>query len=380
MSRLDLYARALAALDEAALDDSQWPAITELLDEVCGTSGSSLVFSTGRSRKEAKIFFARICVGGVWREDLEREYFDVYYPQDEAVPRIRALPDGNLVHIADLYTEKEKKTSRTYNEFLLPNGAQNGINVRMTGPQESRVYWSVLRRKDSGGWKSDQIQMIERLLPHMGRFVQLRQVLFDARASRTSLTQLLDNTRCGIIQLDWRGRVVQLNDYAQNLLREGDGLFDKSGFLSARVPADNENLKKLLENALPKLGDPGVSGSVTVGRTSVAPRLLLYALSVGDGQRNFESARDAVLVLVVDPATKAAIDPAVVAAALDLTPSESRIASLLAEGNSIRDIAQSTSREESTIRWHIKHIFTKQGISRQAELTRRVLELAGYRL
>ena len=380
MSRQDLFARALAALDEAALDDSRWPATTGLLDEVCGTSGGSLVFSTGGSRKEAKILFARICVGGERREDLEREYFEVYYPQDEAVPRLRALPDGNLVHLPDLYTGKEKEISRTYNEFVLPNGAQNSVNVRMTVPQDSRVYWSVLRRKDSDGWKSDQIQMIERLLPHVGRFVQLRQVLFDARASRTSLSQLLDNSRCGVIQLDWRGRIVQLNDYVRNLLHEGDGLFDKSGFLSARVPADNENLKRVLENALPKLGDPGVSGSVTVGRTSVAPRLLLYALSVGERQRNFEIARDAVLVLVVDPATKAAIDPAVVAAALDLTPSESQIASLLAEGNSIRDIAQSTGRGESTIRWHIKHIFTKQGITRQAELIRRVLELAGYRL
>ena len=377
MSRQDLFARALAALDEAALDDSQWPATTGLLDEVCGTSGSSLAFSTGGSRKETKIFFARICAGGERREDLEREYFDVHHALDEAVPRLMALPDGNLVHMPDLYTEKEKEISRTYNEFVLPNGIQNCVNVRMTVPQESRVYWYVLRRKDSDGWKSDQIQMIERLLPHVGRFVQLRQVLFDARAS---LSQLLDNSRCGIIQLDWRGRIVQLNDYARNLLHEGDGLFDKSGFLSARVPADNENLKRVLGNALPKLGDPGVSGSVTVGRTLVAPRLLLYALSVGERQRNFEIARDAVLVLVVDPATKAAIDPAVVAAALDLTPSESRIASLLAEGNSIRDIAHSTGREESTIRWHIKHIFTKQGITRQAELIRRVLELAGYRL
>ena len=380
MSQQDLFARALAALDEAALDDSQWPAAAGLLDEVCGTRGNSIAFSTGRSRKEAKILFARICLGGERREDLERKYFDVHFALDEAVPRIRALPDGSLVHFPDLYTEKEKKTSGTYNELLLANGIHNSVNVRMSVPQESRVYWNVMRRKDSGGWKSDQIQMIERLLPHVGRFVQLRQVLLDARASRTSLTQLLDNSRCGIIQLDWHGRIVQLNDYARNLLREGDGLFDKGGFLSARVPADNSNLKKVLENALPKLGDPGVSGSVTVGRTLVAPRLLLYALSVGERQRNFEIARDAVLVLVVDPATKAAIDPAVVAAALDLTPSESRIASLLAEGNSIRDIAHSTGREESTIRWHIKHIFTKQGITRQAELIRRVLELAGYRL
>lgn len=377
MSQQDLFARILAALDEAALDDSTWPKCTSLLDEACGTAGSALKFS---SRYKTKAFFVRLCIGGQRVEDLEREYMEKYHDIDEALPRMRAMPDGKVVHIPDLYTEKEKEASRVYNDYLVANGLLNAVTVRMNCPQESRVYWSLLHPRHDGVWKSGQIRVIRRLLPHVARFAQLRQVLFDARASRESLTQLLDSTRCGIIQLDYRGRIVQMNGYARNLLRESDGLFDKNGSLSARAPEDRKNLAKVLERALPRLGHPGVSGSVTVGRKSIRPRYLLYAVPVGEQEGNFEIARVSILILIVDPTRKTAIDPSLVAEVLGLTPSESQIASLLANGQSIREIAHSTGREESTIRWHIKHIFNKQAITRQSELIRRVLELAGYRL
>ena len=34
------------------------------------------------------------------REEWERNYFDVYYPLDERVPRVKRLPDSQLVHVS----------------------------------------------------------------------------------------------------------------------------------------------------------------------------------------------------------------------------------------------------------------------------------------
>ena len=66
-----------------------------------------------------------------------------------------------------------------------------------------------------------------------------------------------------------------------------------------------------------------------------------------------------------------------VAAALDLTRMESRVAVLLAQGMSVGEVAAATGRKESTIRSHVKHMFTKRGLERQADLVRLVLSLAG---
>ena len=86
--------------------------------------------------------------------------------------------------------------------------------------------------------------------------------------------------------------------------------------------------------------------------------------------------RVAALVLVVVPGGRVRIDAGMVSSVLGLTPAESEVAVWLAQGYAIRDIAIKTGRSPSTIRWHIKHIFAKHGISRQVELVQLVLSLS----
>ena len=107
------------------------------------------------------------------------------------------------------------------------------------------------------------------------------------------------------------------------------------------------------------------------------PRLALHISPVGDSQRDFGPLHVAALVLVVDPASRARIDPELVSQSLGLTPAEGQVAAMLAEGKTVREIAAATGRRESTIRWHLHHICNKHGISRQVELVQLVLPLAG---
>ena len=53
------------------------------------------------------------------------------------------------------------------------------------------------------------------------------------------------------------------------------------------------------------------------------------------------------------------------------------MAARLGEGRSVRDIASDTGRQANTIYMHLKQIYRKLGISRQADLVRLVLEAAG---
>ena len=51
---------------------------------------------------------------------------------------------------------------------------------------------------------------------------------------------------------------------------------------------------------------------------------------------------------------------------------------MVGTGRTVRDIAAMTGRTEDTVRWHLKKIFRKQGISRQVDLVRRVLSLEWF--
>ena len=47
----------------------------------------------------------------------------------------------------------------------------------------------------------------------------------------------------------------------------------------------------------------------------------------------------------------------------------------LAEGNSVRDMADATGHTKAAIYWHLQQIYQKHSISRQADLVRLVLSL-----
>ena len=134
-------------------------------------------------------------------------------------------------------------------------------------------------------------------------------------------------------------------------------------------------LQRLLARALPPLGVQASAGSMTIERPAARTRLVVHINPVPKRERNFRAQRVAALVLVVDPESRPRINAGLVAKALDLTAAESRLAAMVAAGRTVRDIAAMTGRTEGTVRWHMKRIFRKQGISRQADLMQRVLSL-----
>ena len=271
---------------------------------------------------------------------------ELYHPWDERVPRVRRLPDSKLVHIPAVYTKQELKTSPTYNEALLRSKGQNGLHVRLDGPHESRFVWTIYDPAQPGGWGSVQINMIEGLVPHLRQFVRVRRALASAEAESVAVNHLLDNSRIGVVQLDRQRRIMAANDRARSTLRRSDGLSNRGGLLSNR------------------------------GGLRRAPGLLpltLHVNPVSVRQMDFGAHRVAALVLIVEPISQGHIDPRLLASTLGLTPTESRVAAALAEGNSVRDIAAAMGRKESSVRWHIHQIHRKHGISRQSDLVRLVL-------
>jgi len=376
MSQQDRFERIIGSLHEAMLDDTRWPVTAALIDEACGSKGNELVVAEGSGRADAKILFAGLYYRGQRNEELEREYPEIYLAQDERVPRLPYLPDSQVVHVADLYSERERKTSPTYNEALPRASAQNGLNVRLNGPDGTHIVWMLTDPTGSAPWSSGRIEIIESLLPHIRQFVRVRQALVDAEAVGASSAALLENTQVGVIQLNRGGKIVATNDRALDILKRGEGLVDRGGYLNARIATDNDRLKKLLALAIPALGGQAAAGSMTVGRSPHLPRLALHVNPVTVRQMDLSARRVAALVLVVDPLSQPRIDPDLVAETLGLTLAESQVATALAEGSNVRDIAAATRRKESTVRWFIRQIYEKRGISRQADLVRLGLSLA----
>jgi len=368
------FDRILASLYEAALDPARWPGFSAAADEALDVHGSSLMFADGKSDADIRIAFHWTCTRGERRHDLERLYFGTYYPLDERVPRLRHAPDGRLFHNTEVFTEQELKTSPVQHLFNQFN-CGNAMNVRLDGPCESRITWMVHDPVHDDGWSSAQLHLIRRLLPHLRQTVRVQVALGWAGTLGRTLESLLEATGLGVVQLDARARIVAANDRALGLLRTGDVLFDDDDRLFARAPTANTELQALLARALPPFGIRGAGGSMTANRSAGAP-LVLHVIPVGGRDTHPGAWPVAALVLVPDAAATD-VDLDAVTETLGFTRAEGQVAVLLARGMTVREVAAATNRGESTVRSHVKHMFTKQGLNGQPDLVRLVRSLAG---
>ena len=73
MSEHDAFDRVLAAVHDATLDESRWPATSALIDEACGLTGNGLMVAEGPTN-DVRALFVGLYYRGQRRDDLEREY------------------------------------------------------------------------------------------------------------------------------------------------------------------------------------------------------------------------------------------------------------------------------------------------------------------
>ena len=367
MSDQDAFDRILASLHAASLDDSQWPATSALIDAALGSQGNTLLVGAGPP-DALQISFVGLYYRGERRPDLEREYLTVYHPIDECVPRFRQLPANQIVHATALYTSQELQTSVAYNDGLRRLHGQNSLKVRLAGPAGSHISWSPADPVAGGDWAGPALALFTGLLPHIRQFVRVRQALVSAGALGSAMTDLLETPRLGVLHLDRRGQILAANDRARALLRHSAALSDQGGQLRARPPAAHARLARLLAGALPSSSAPAVSGSMLLPRPPEGPPVVVHVKPVGVPPPDYGAARVAALVLLVEPGQPARLDPGLVATTLGLTPAESHVAVGVAEGQTVRELAATTGRQVSSIHWHLKRIYRKLGLARQAEL------------
>lgn len=198
----DRFAHVLENLYMAALGDVGWDTAAALINDMIRTRGHSLVYGDPNPGREPVVHMARFFVGAERRQDLEHRYLRDYCWQDEAIPRLYGLRDGELVRKSDLYTDDEKRTSAAYNEFRRVNKTENGLFMTLLGVDGCGMVWTFGNSTERGGWGHEQIRTIKRLSPHIRQFARVRHLMANADALGASLAQLCENGT------DHRGRQV----------------------------------------------------------------------------------------------------------------------------------------------------------------------------
>ena len=378
MATQALIERLIASLQEAQFNDRLWPATSALFDDACGLVGNHLtVLRDGPGRPE--FLFGRLYKHGEPDEELEQIYINDYFAIDERLPRFFGMANGELTSVRDLFTESELKKSLTYNEFLIPTGAGNSLQGHMRALSDVHIVMALVGSNAAPEWASDQIRTIKDLLPHLQQFVRVRQALADVQIDAIkSTTATLSSKRIGIALLSKYGRILEANDQTRRLLAKGTVLTDRKGFFGTTNATDALRLSELVHSAS-NTTPQSLNGGSMLTKSRDGTTLVLHVTSlINQNESMFNDVFGrAVLVLIVDPLEAVAVDAQKLQEALGLSPAESRVAAALACGGSVKSVARSLYRSEAAIRWQVRALLMKFGLSSQSELIRLLLTTPG---
>jgi DNA-binding CsgD family transcriptional regulator len=265
--------------------------------------------------------------------------------------------------------------SEFYLEFLLPRDVRYSIRAVLTSDPEPLSYFSAGRPHASRPFGDVQRGLLAEVTPHLIQAVRIQSRLEAIQSGRHAVTGALERLPLAVIFLDQRCRVIEMNQSARRIVEAGDGLRLERGVLVALDTRAEVQLQQMIFGAAAldsgRLLQHG--GAFTLPRPE--GRRPLSAMVAPTGVTGiFPASREArVVVLIEEPSRRAAEPLAAFAKKHKLSPAEAGLAARLVSGMSLRQAAAALGISENTVRSHLKRVFVKTRVRRQAELVRRVL-------
>lgn len=233
----------------------------------------------------------------------------------------------------------------------------------------------ITRAESEPAFNDQDKALCQMLLPHIRSAFHVRSMLGRSESMGNLYADAINRLSVATILLNDKGVVQKLNDYAQTLLDRADGLKLVGDRLEASYPSDNKELQKRIKDAFDarERREPINSEPLSVTRPSGEVNLGIVFETVPDTSWLDDGDRSALLLYVRDAVNKSSVSSSVAKELFDFTPAETALALELANGLSLEDTAEKLGIMRNTARAHLRAIFSKTGVRRQAELVRVML-------
>lgn len=380
---LDDFSDLLHRIYDAGLRPERWSEVVGAIAESLGASKAllftprltpqhgGLVFPAGIDEKALQLWGSHFIDKDVWAH---------------AAAAKGLFNEDHCWTDADLVPDRVFLDSSFYRDFL------SGIDIRYLcfgtvfseGPGMPMTAVSVFRGHGDPCFDRSDTGWLKRLIPHVSRSLGFMRRLELTRAQTAATRAAFDRLPFGVVLLGRDMTIAHMNTAAVEALGRGDGLaVDAEGMLAgAGVQRNSLGLAPWMRRlgAAGALEQPHFREGFSVMRTTAAdggqrqyfvqcfalPRLAGW----GDAGEDISFA-----VFVTDPASLRPPSRERLVALFQLTPTQAEAALALARGASYKEVARELRVSLETVRSHVKEIYPKARVNRQADLVRLVLSL-----
>jgi DNA-binding CsgD family transcriptional regulator len=362
------FSRLLGDIYDAAGDPTLWTSFIEGLAGRTKSTSAALVIQA----YDQDLY----SVSSSWQlpEEFDRAYREYYHSLDiwakVVVPEPGKYLSGCAYTSQSLCPDRQMKKTEFYNDLLVTGGIEHAMFALVENNESCVAAVCCYRDKSSVEFGERDLKFLRLLAPHLRRAFGLHLKFSKLKARNESVETALDMLPTGVIFFDCKGQIILMNQSAAACVAERDGLLATPTGLRAGVPAESLLLRKTIQDAAATSGGNGMSaGGLVVVSRRVHPPLQVQISPIRNSA--LPTSRAAVAVaFITDPLRTQRPTREILRIVFGLTPAECRLALLLSDGKSPREICNALGVGENTVRSQIKSIFSKTGVNRQSELVR----------
>ncbi len=368
------FGELLDAIYRGPLEESPWSSALESVRELLNACSATLILRPPTLDRPGSMFNMPP------RESYGRTgvtYNSHYHSLDPFID----IPPGTVTTVDKFVGAEAWCRSAIYQELLKSLDMRYILGADIPTADGVVCRLRLCRGHDAGDFSARDQAICQALLPHFRRAVDLYSRIDVAESERGLYEYAVDRMLIGMVVLDDQGTVLKANTAARMLLGENDGIRLRSGRFEFADTRDRSRFRELVQRSIDSISIAPDDGACTpmveamsLARPSGTGRLEVLIRAIPMREWSDENKWcPACVVVIRDPACSAQTSVEVLRQLFDFTPTEASLALLMANGSSLEDAAQLLKVKTNTVRAHLRSIFQKAGVTRQAELVRTLL-------
>ena len=369
MNKEQLFVDAIEKVYALASSDDAWETGLNAISELLGASCTS--FEIISKREQRPVFFRAT---GDFDQDMGLPYLEYYSKISPRVHSAENYSAGSVSYDYQIISEQEINRDEFYNDFVMIQGLRYFVAAHLINNASHIALFAAQRSPKTGHVRQDEIELAQRLLPHIQQSINLKFRLAEAQLSTKNQLEHLNSIPEAVIGLNAAGKVIFANDMAAKIFALKDGIECKKNNLHF---SDRQILRRFdaamasLNNQEGESIDLNCRDFIVRRPSNRSPFLAAIRPLAEKNEFAFMCESQAIALLFVrDPQHFIDLDIDALQASFNLSPQELDLASALDKGMSLQQVAQHREVAITTVRSQLYSLMSKVGVSKQANLVR----------
>ncbi len=370
MSDHELILQTIDTIYASVVDRDQISTVLEATNRLVGGVGATLEIIAKETHRPTHLW-------SVGAPTLARTpYIEQFAALNPRIPFSLQRPAGHVAWDRQVLDEREMANDPFYAEFLPHLGIRYFLAGILEQTSERMTALTVHRAPEQGHVDQQEIEIMQRLVPHFQRAHETAERLQDAGKNHAALEHTLEWLTDGIALLGADGRIVYANEAFYTFAKRGDGFRIVERTIEFFGPESRDHFNttfsnmQMLRNHLSLNAPPA---DFPLARKCGMPAYTISLRPLLRGQCDHPEAT--IILLVHDPLSRNIAARQMLQQLFSLTEAEAHLAQALCAGMTTGAYASTRRVSLNTVYTHLRRLREKAACNSVAELIRRFSEL-----